>query len=348
MGDLPALPLSVLDVLPVGVGSTPAAVLDAGLNLARHVEGLGFTRYWVAEHHSSPSIASSSPSVVIAALGQATSTIRIGSGGVMLPNHVPFVVAEQFGTLNALYPGRVDLGVGRSPIGDPRLASALRVQPGPAAGANFAEQLGELIGFLLDDFPENHPFHGVSATPTYTTKPSVWLLGSSENGARMAAELGLPFAFAHHFSPRNSAAAIRLYHRLFRPSEFLSQPYSIIAVSVLCAEDDATAEWLAAPSGLAYVRAASSPPQPLPTPEQAAAHPFTPEERAWLENNFLAPQAVGGPDRVRRRLGTLLEESGASELMVVTLMPNAEETIHSIDRVRDMFGDASLPKGLAL
>lgn len=344
MNSLPQLPLSALDILPVEVGSDPAEVLASTCDLARHVEDLGFTRYWVAEHHNTPNIASSAPPVIIAALGAATSEIRIGSGGMMLPNHAPLVVAEQFGTLNALYPGRVDLGVGRSTPADPRIAHALRFDPANAASFDFPRQLGDLLGFLHDDFPEGHPYQGVSAVPVYTSKPSLWLLGSSENGARMAAELGLPFAFAHHFNPRGSAAALRLYHSAFRPSEMLARPYSVLAVSVVCAESDERARWLAAPAVLALLRSQSAAPQPFPTPDEAAAHDWTPEQLAFLDT-FLGGQAVGGPDHVRARLSTVLEESGAEELMAVTMVPDIGERQRSMTRLREMFGDAELPKG---
>ncbi|MFE2410987.1 LLM class flavin-dependent oxidoreductase [Kitasatospora sp. NPDC059408] len=344
--NLPQLPLSALDILPVEVGSEPAAILKATCDLAAHVESLGFTRYWVAEHHNTPNIASSAPPVIIAALGAATSSIRVGSGGMMLPNHAPLVVAEQFGTLNALYPGRVDLGVGRSTPTDARIARALRFDARNPAAHDFNGQLADLIGFLRNDFPADHPLHGVSAVPVYTEQPSLWLLGSSDNGARLAAELGLPFAFAHHFNPRGSASALRLYKELFRPSEFLSRPYSIVAVSVVCAETDERARWLAAPAGLALLRSATAKPEPFPTPEEAAAHAWTPDQQAFL-NQFLGGQAVGGPDRVRERLSTVLEESGADELMAVTMVADIKERTDSMNRLRGLFGDAELPKGPA-
>jgi luciferase family oxidoreductase group 1 len=344
VSNLPRLPLSVLDLLPVGTESTPATVLQTTLDMARTAEELGFTRYWVAEHHNTPNIASSSPLITIAAIGAATSRIRIGSGGVMLPNHTPFVVAEQFATLNALYPDRVDLGVGRTPAQDPAVARALRLKPGPY---DFMDDLDELFGFLRNDVSPGHPLHGVSAQPVLTSKPSVWLLGSSENGARLAARLGLPFAHAHHFSPQNSVPAIRLYHKLFQPSPYLSQPYAIIAAGATVAESDEEARWWTAPAAAAFLLAQTGPPQPFPTPEEVEAHPWTPEERQWL-NGFLSTQTSGSPDTVRARLGDLLEQTGAQELMAVSMITNPVERVRSTVRLRELFGDEPLPVGLRL
>jgi luciferase family oxidoreductase group 1 len=347
MSSLPPIPLSTLDLMPIGSGSTPSGVLRGTLDVARHVEELGFTRFWVAEHHNSANIASSSPLVTIAAVGAATSKIRIGSGGVMLPNHVPFVVAEQFGTLNALYPDRVDLGIGRTAAQEPGLAHALRVGGHTPAERDFPELLDELFGFLRNDFPEGHPLHNVAAQPVLTRKQSVWVLGSSENGARLAAGLGLPFAFGHHFAPQKSVPSIRLYHRLFQPSEFLSRPYAILAAGATVAESDERARWLTAPAAAAYLHTLTGPPAPFPTPEEAAAHPWTQEERVFLDN-FLAMQTSGGPDTVRRKLADLLERTGAQELMAVSMLTDPDERMQSMLRLRDLFGDEPLPRGIAL
>ncbi|POM22531.1 Limonene 1,2-monooxygenase [Actinomadura rubteroloni] len=344
MTDLAPLPLSVLDIMPVDVESTPSGVLRATLEQARYVEELGFTRYWIAEHHNSPNIASSSPTVTAAAVGGATTRLRVGTGGVMLPNHAPFVVAEQFGTLSALYPGRVDLGVGRTPPHDPGVARALRVD---ALALDFEQQFAELLGFLRADFPAGHPLQKVAANPPLTGKPSLWVLGSSENGARMAAHRGLPFAHAHHFSPQNSVAALRTYHREFRPSEYLSSPYSIIAAGVTVADTDEEARFRNVPAALALLKSLTGPPEPFPTPEQAAAHPWTAEEAAWRDQ-FLAPQVAGGPDRVRAQLADLLERTGAEELMVVSMVTDPAARRRSITGLRELFGSAPLPQGLAL
>ncbi|HEX2315828.1 MAG TPA: LLM class flavin-dependent oxidoreductase [Thermomonospora sp.] len=346
MTALPRIPLSVLDLMPIGTGSTPSGVLRATLDYARKAEELGFTRYWVAEHHNSANIASSSPPVTIAAIGAATSRIRVGSGGVMLPNHPPFVVAEQFATLNALYPDRVDLGVGRTPPHEPGVAKALRLDARGREAFDFPQQLGELFGFLRNDFPEGHALYGVSAQPVLTTKPSVWLLGSSENGARMAAELGLPFAFAHHFSPQNTVPAMQLYRRLFQPSEYLSHPYAILAAGATVAETDEQARRLTAPAAAALLWAQTGPPQPFPTPEEVEEHPWTPQERAWLDG-FLRTQTSGSPETVRAKLADLLERSQAQELMAVSLITDPVERTRSLVRLRELFGSEPLPQGLA-
>jgi luciferase family oxidoreductase group 1 len=345
MTDLAPLPLSVLDVAPVTEGATPADALQATRDLARHVDRLGFTRYWMAEHHSMPGIASSSPAVVLAALGAATERIRIGSGGVMLPNHPPLVVAEQFGTLEALYPGRVDLGIGRAPGTDGVTARALRRTAGPLSADEFPEQLGELLAFFEGEFPAGHPYQRVTAVPGSGASPPLWLLGSSGYSAQVAGMLGRPFAFAHHFSADSTLPALELYRSSFRPSKVLDRPYAMIAVQVVCAADDATAAWLAAPAALSFIRLRSGQPGRLPTPEEAAAHPWTEGEREWAAERQ-ASQAVGGPETVRARLAELLAATRADELMVTTMIGDPAETRASMTRVRELFGDAPLPPGL--
>jgi luciferase family oxidoreductase group 1 len=341
---LPRIPLSVLDLLPIDTASTPSSVLRNTLDLARKAEELEFTRYWVAEHHNTANIASSAPAVTIAALGAATNRIRIGAGGIMLPNHAPFIVAEQFATLNALYPDRVDLGVGRTPPQAPGVARAMRFG---GASFDFRQELDELFGFLRDDFPDDHPFNGVSAQPVLANKHSIWVLGSSENGARLAAELGLPFAHAHHFSPQNSVPAVRLYHQLFKPSQYLSSPYAILAAGATVAESDEAAHRLLAPAAAAFLWSQTGPPKPFPTPDEAEAYPWTPEERAWLKG-FFSSQTSGGPETVRARLGDLLEQTGAEELMVVSMITDPVQRALSLTRLRDLFGPEPPPQGLAL
>jgi luciferase family oxidoreductase group 1 len=342
VSDLPSVPLSVLDLVNVSEGSSVGAAVHASLELARHAERLGFNRLWFAEHHNMPAVASSAPPVLIAAAAAATRRIRVGSGGVMLPNHPPLVVAEQFGTLEALYPGRIDLGIGRAPGTDPVTAAALRRSEDPLSADDFPQQLGELIAFFRGAFPEGHPYRAITAVPGAGDAPPIWLLGSSDYSAQVAGWLGLPFAFAHHFSPENTLPALRLYRDSFRPSERLSRPYAMVAVQVVCADGDERARWLAAPAALSFARRMQGLPSRLPTPEEAAAHPWTPFERRVREQRH-AGQAIGGPDTVRRILAGLLAQTGADELMVTTAVHDPADRLRSMERVRDLFGDGELP-----
>jgi luciferase family oxidoreductase group 1 len=317
------VPLSVLDLVPIGSGSTATAALQRSTELVRRVEQLGFQRYWVAEHHGMPGIGSSSPAVLIAHLAGATSRIRVGSGGVMLPNHQPLVVAEQFGTLEALHPGRIDLGIGRAPGTDPRTAAALRRGTAPLGADDFPEQLTELVSYFHGDGP-------VLAVPAVGHQPAVWLLGSSGYSAQVAGLLGLPFAFAHHFSAHNTLPALRLYRETFRPSAVLSQPYSMIAAAVLAAETDTEARRLAMPSALQFLQLRLGRPGLVPTPEEAAAHPYSDEERAFVENR-LAGQVIGSPDTVRDGITELVERTGVDELMVVTSTHDGADRMRSYE-----------------
>jgi len=221
--------LSVLDLAPVAEGSTPADALRNSVELGRTVERLGFHRHWVAEHHNMPGIASSSPAVLIAHLADATSTIRVGSGGVMLPNHSALAVAEQFGMLEAMHPGRIDLGIGRAPGTDPLTARALRGGNGVFTEDEFPAQLVELLGYFSGDFPEGHPYRHVTAVPALGYSPALWLLGSSDYSANVAGLLGLPFSFAHHFSSGDTDAAVAAYRAAFRPSGTSRSPASCLA-----------------------------------------------------------------------------------------------------------------------
>jgi len=316
------VPLSVLDLVPVGSGSTPTASLRASTALIRRVERLGFRRYWVAEHHGMPGIASSSPAVLIAHLAGATSTIRVGSGGVMLPNHQPLVVAEQFGTLDALHPGRIDLGIGRAPGTDPRTAQALRRGAGPLGADDFLDQLTELASYFRGDGP-------VTAVPAHGQQPDMWLLGSSGYSAQVAGVLGLPFAFAHHFSGENTDAALALYRETFRPGT-LREPYAMIAASVLAAETDAEAQRLSLPGALQFLRLRQGTPGLVPTPEEAAAYPYSAQEQAFVDDR-LAGQVIGSPDTVRDGVRALVERTGVDELMVVTGAHDGADRIRSYE-----------------
>ena len=341
------VPLSVLDLAPVAAGSTPGDALRNTTELAKRTEELGFKRFWVAEHHNMPSIASSAPAVLIAHLAAATSTIRVGSGGVMLPNHAPLVVAEQFGTLEALHPGRIDLGIGRAPGTDQLTALALRRTMEGLNAEQFPQELMDLIGlFAGDDGADGAGGGGrgrITATPGRGDMPAVWLLGSSGYSAQLAGLLGLPFSFAHHFSSANTVPALALYRENFRPSRWLERPLAMVAVNTICADTDERARWLAGPAALSFLRLRTGKPQPLATPEEAAAHPYAPGEREIAWGRFES-QAIGSPDTVRSRLAGLLERTGADELMLTTMVYDINDRIRSFELVCEkVAGSLRLP-----
>ncbi len=332
---LPAL--SVLDLAPVVQGSTPGAALQSSIDLVQHAERLGYERYWVAEHHNMPGIASSQPAVLIAHLAAATSRIRVGAGGVMLPNHASLTVAEQFGMLEALHPGRIDLGLGRAPGTDPLTARALRRAGGTLDADDFADQLVELFGYFTGSFPDGHPFARIHATPARGHQPAVWLLGSSTYGAQMAGRLGLPYSFAHHFAAAGTEAAVAAYREEFRPSEVLAEPYVMLGVAAVCAESDERARWLAAPGGLAFLRLRSGRPGPYPTPEEAAEFNPTPAERDAIRS-WTASHVVGDPTTVHAGLAELAARTGADELMVTTMVSPHAERVRSYELLAEVAG----------
>lgn len=330
-----SVPLSVLDLAPVGVHTSPGETLSTSTELAKAVEWWGFHRYWVAEHHGMPGIASSSPAVLIAHLAAATSTLRLGSGGVMLPNHPPLVVAEQFGTLQALHPGRIDLGLGRAPGTDQATARALRRTSGPLSADDFPQQLGELIAFLHDDFPPDHHYVDVHAIP-HSDPPSIWLLGSSGFSAQVAGSLGLPFAFAHHFSAANTIPALRLYRESFQPSAVLDRPYAMICAHAIAAETDEDGLRLAMPVALNMLRLRSGNPSRLPTPQEAAEYPFTDRERVFVDN-WLADSVYGSAETVRADLDELVERTGADELMITANVADRRDRLRSYELIAQAY-----------
>jgi luciferase family oxidoreductase group 1 len=327
------VPLSVLDLAPVPSGATSAVALRNSLDLARRVERLGYYRYWVAEHHNMPGIASSSPAVLIGHIADVTSTIRVGSGGVMLSNHAPLAVAEQFGMLEAFHPGRIDLGIGRAPGTDQLTAALLRGTHDQSVD-DFPRELGQLLGFFNGDLGglSERPFGQITAVPAQGNVPAFWLLGSSTYSAQVAAYLGLPFAFAHHFMPENTLPALAAYRSLFRPSAQLQQPYALVAVAVVCADSDERAAWMALPSALSFLRLRSGRPGLLPTPEEAAAYPYSPDELAFVRNR-LQHQVIGGPMTVLRGLTELLERTSADELMLTTVVHAHADRVRSYELV---------------
>ncbi|KGI79850.1 FMN-linked alkanal monooxygenase [Actinopolyspora erythraea] len=329
------VPLSVLDLAPVAENTTPPEALETSTELARAAERWGFHRYWVAEHHGMPGIASSSPAVLLAHLAAATSTLRLGSGGVMLPNHAPLVVAERFGMLEALHPGRIDLGLGRAPGTDQGTARALRRTTGTPSADDFPQQLGELLAFLRDDFPVDHPYVDVHAVPR-GEPPAVWLLGSSGFSAQLAATLGLPFSFAHHFASANTVPALELYRDSFQPSGVLERPYTMIGVQVIAADTEEEALRLARPIAVSMLRLRSGNPGRLPTPEQAAEYEFGEREQAFIDD-WLSGAVHGTPETVRAELDELRERTGADELMVTANIADRKAKLRSYELVAEAY-----------
>ncbi|HEY3941362.1 MAG TPA: LLM class flavin-dependent oxidoreductase [Acidimicrobiales bacterium] len=319
------VPLSVLELATVGAGSSPAQALQETTELARTVEALGFRRLWVAEHHGMAAVASSAPAVLIAHLAAATTTLRVGSGGVMLPNHVPLVIAEQFGTLEALHPGRIDLGIGRAPGTDQLTARALR-RSADVGADSFPDDVVELLGYFLG--ARDHP----KAIPGEGYLPEVWLLGSSVFSASLAAMLGLSFAFAYHFSPQFLDPAVARYRDTFQPSAFLDRPRLMVAASVICAPGEQQARWIAGPSRLATLRLRTNRAGPLPSPEEAAAYEFTPAE-AEIADSMSSSHLVGDPAIVIAGLEQLQVRTGADELMLSTRVFGADDRRRSFELV---------------
>lgn len=325
------IPLSVLDLATVAAGSSPARALRETTEMARLVEPLGYHRLWVAEHHAMPSVASSAPAVLLAHLASATTTLRVGSGGVMLPNHAPIVVAEQFATLEALHPGRIDLGLGRAPGTDPLTARALR--RGRVLADTFPHDVREILGYLAGDDAIELP----RITPGRGYLPDVWLLGSSTYSAQLAGLQGLPFSFAYHFAPPQLDEALAAYRRDFRPSRFLDAPRVIVAVSALCAPTDEEAQWLAGPSALGIVQRRWGRFELLSSPEDAAAYPYSPEERAYVAD-ATASHVIGNPTRVRDGLLELVDRTGADELMISTRTHSYEARARSFALLGEAWG----------
>lgn len=327
--------LSVLDLAPVGAGFTPSDALAASTRLARECERLGYHRYWVAEHHNMPGIASSAPAVLIAHLAANTTSLRLGSGGVMLPNHSPLVIAEQFGMLEALHPGRIDLGIGRAPGTDQLTAAALRRTLNAEGPEDFPRNLVELIGYFGDGL--EHPQSRIQATPGHGYRPELWLLGSSDFSARLAGHLGLPFSFAHHFSGHNTHVAVAAYRNAFSPSAVLERPYVMLGVNALCAPTNDEAAYLAAPSALAMARLRHGRPGLYPTPEEAAAHEYTPLE-AEIARSWGANHVHGDTERVSAGLRSLAEQTGAQELMITTIAHDPEHRLRSYRLIAEAMG----------
>jgi luciferase family oxidoreductase group 1 len=328
------VPLSVLDLAPIVQGGDAAQAFRNTLDLARHAERLGYRRYWLAEHHGMPGIASAATAVVIGHVAAGTATIRVGAGGIMLPNHAPLVIAEQFGTLASLFPGRIDLGLGRAPGSDQATIRALRRSP--AAAESFPQDVVELMGY----FRPADPGQAVRAVPGAGLDVPVWILGSSLFGAQLAAALGLPYAFASHFAPAALFPALELYRAQFRPSERLARPYVMLGVNVFAADTGGSAARLFTSLQQAFVNLRRGHPAPLPPPDDTLEERLTPTDRAGIAE-MLACSVVGAPDAVRRGLEAFVARTRADELMLTSQIYDPAARVRSYELTAGVWPPAS-------
>jgi len=329
--------LSVLDLVTMWGGETAGEAIRAAVAMAHYVERRGYTRYWFAEHHNAPWQASSAPELMIAYAAEATESIRVGSGGVMLPNHSPLKVAENFRTLEAMHPGRIDLGIGRAPGTDQMTALALRRSPQTLGAEDFPQQMAELLGFLTGSLPDDHPFHRIVPIPVVETMPTVWMLGSSEHGASFAAVNGLGVAFAHHISPERAMPVLRAYRRNFQPSGFLSEPRSILASSIFCTDTDDEAEDVAALIDLFRMRIRQGPfPFVPPTLDEIHEYRRTQAERGVPSVARTHP-LIGAAGRVIPNLRQLAADAEVDEIMALTFATDPAARRHSYDLLAEAF-----------
>lgn len=327
------IPISILDLCPITEGGSPARSFQNSLDLAQHGERWGFNRFWLAEHHGMPGIASAATSILISHVASGTSTIRVGAGGIMLPNHSPLVIAEQFGTLEALYPGRIDLGLGRAPGSDQATSRALRRNL--ATDANqFPQDVEELMDFLSAE-----PTQPVRAVPGTGSKVPLWILGSSLFGAQVAAMLGLPYAFASHFAPAEMMQAMALYRSKFRPSQQLAEPYVMLGYNVFAADTDAEAMLLASSMQQAFVNLRSGRPRQLPPPVAGYMNRIGPAERALIEQ-VLPCSAIGSPATVAQALHDFIALTAADELMITSQIYDHQARLRSYEITADIGNSA--------
>jgi luciferase family oxidoreductase group 1 len=331
------IPLSVLDLSVVTTGTRPAHALQNSIDLARHVDGLGYVRYWLAEHHNLASVASPAPDLMIGQIAAVTNNIRVGSGGVMLPNHAPLVVAERFKMLEALFPGRIDLGLGRAPGTDGATAHALRSRLDRREGDDFLERLSELVLWETRDFPAGHPYNNVVAMPDDTPLPPIWLLGSSDYSSELAAQVGMGFAFAHHFASYDAIAAMTNYRDHFKPSGWRAMPHGILAVAAVAAETDAEAEKLASSMDLNRLRRDRGQYLPLPSVEEALTYSYSDAERASVMRNR-SRLFVGSPATILAKLQPMITASQPDELMIITAVYDHDARKKSYSLLADAFG----------
>ncbi|HEV2960582.1 MAG TPA: LLM class flavin-dependent oxidoreductase [Candidatus Angelobacter sp.] len=332
------LKLSVVDQSPVSAGSTPADALHNTIDLARLTERLGYTRYWIAEHHAMQALASPAPEVLIARVAAETSSIRVGSGGVLLPHYSPLKVAETFRMLHALYPGRIDLGVGRAPGGSPLETYALRRDRSERTLADdFPAQLTELLNFLYGGFPANHPFNRITVSPEMPGAPEVWLLGSSLWSAAAAAHFGLPYAFAHFIDPQPTRMAVEQYRFQFKPSRYLSAPRAIVALGVLCADTDQEAQRLLMSARLFRRRIRQGLLGPIPTIGEAIQELGPPIPRPNSDDSEWPRYFAGAPHQVRDQLSKMATALQLEELMVVTIVHDHQARRRSYELLAQVF-----------
>jgi luciferase family oxidoreductase group 1 len=328
-----SLPLSILDLAPVPEGTTSSQALQHIVDLARLGDGLGFRRVWYAEHHGMPSIASSSPEVLIATAAASTSRIHVGSGGVMLPNHVPLRVVETYRTLNGLHPGRIDLGIGRAGGSDGRTLSALR----SVDGSYFPQELAEMLAFEQQGFPADHPFAPVRVVPENVALPPIFLLGSSGASAAAAGELGVGYSFAAHFSATPPGPAFAAYRAAFRPSAQFERPHAILAVSALVAPTEDEAKFLSQSQAVSWALFHSGEERKLLSPEDAAARQLTPQQRAVIDKQGRL-WIVGDPQQVKATIEEQAQAAGADEVMVTTTVWSHDLRLRSYRLLAEAFG----------
>jgi luciferase family oxidoreductase group 1 len=324
------LKLSVLDQSPVPAGSSPGQALQNSIELARLVDGLGYTRFWMSEHHAMDTLACTAPEVMLARIGAETKRVRIGSGGIMLPHYTSLKVAECFRMLHALYPGRVDLGIGRAPGGGPIEALALKRERKTKMLDDFPEQVSELLAFLGHSFPETHPFTGIRVSPEMPGGPDVWMLGSSMWSSAAAVEFGLPYSFAHFFSAFQTRAAIENYRRSFRASAYRSEPEATVAVGVICAETQEEAEFLASSVRLLQWRIRQGDRRPVASPEDAVMELKSFRDMPMEEGEW-PRYFVGTPEKVREELHQMAAELGIGELIVNTIVWEQAKRLRSYE-----------------
>lgn len=329
-----SLKLSVLDQSPIAEGSSPEKALQYTIQLAKHVEQLGFNRFWVSEHHDTSSLAGSSPEVLIATLAAKTNSIRVGSGGVMLPHYSPYKVAENFRVLEGLNPGRIDLGLGRAPGGMPIATMALH-DGKPRDVNRYPDQIDDLKGYLTDSLPVDHPYNGLKATPLIQSMPEMWLLGSSPSSAMLAAEKGLPYTFAQFINGEGGPQYMEHYRNNFIPSDLYTHPESMVAVFVICAETDEEAERVASSIDLSILMIEQGMRSTgTPSPETAAAYTYSPFELARIKENRKR-MVVGNPKKVKEQLHSLSEQYQTEEMMLVTITYDFEDKLKSFQLVAD-------------
>ncbi len=329
--------LSVLDQSPIRSGATAADAVRETLELARLTDRLGYHRYWLAEHHSSGGLAGSSPEILVGHVAALTNGIRVGSGGVMLSHYSALKVAENFRMLETLHPGRIDLGIGRAPGSDQLTAMALAHGPGALGIDQFPAQIRDVIGYLEGTLPAEHPFARITAMPSGPTAPEVWLLGSSDQSAAIAAHFGCAFSFAHFIVDRGGDMVMGGYREHFRPSTALAEPCGSIGVFVICADTDEEAQRLRKSRDLWLLRLYRGETQPVPTVEEAESYPYTERERAMIEHNR-GRTIAGVPDRVRERIDDLGRLYGIDEFVVVTICDRFEARLRSYELLAQVFG----------